>query len=239
MNVPPKDRNKVSYLNSQSRIDVSINVIFHNIRFLAWCASQLYKVISYSNKQGITTELIIVSECDQKLFEHYPKHKYIRCKEKEHIGVKRNMALEASRGRFICCFDSDDWFPKYRIKLCLELFEQLPSDVLAITTNRIFTYDIINKRSYYINCESESALFFKRALWKLKGKRFGTEGVKGEGNALINGGDVKLYIQNEYMMIIALRHSENTTTVPETKKDLGPIDEFLNDEEKYLLNHIL
>lgn len=220
-NIPPK---------------VSINLVFHNPRFIAWCNSQLHKVINYSNRNGITTELIICSELDPKLFEHYPKHKYLRCKDGEDVGVKRNMCLEASRGRFICCWDQDDWYAKYRLKLCLELFEQLPPDVLAITTNKIFCYDLIKKTSYYVSCESESALFFKRILWKQKGRRFGTYLKKGEGNALIDGEN--MYVNNEYLMVIALRHNENTSDIPDITKDLGNIDDITNEEEKELLKDL-
>lgn len=211
-------------------VKVSINVCFHNLRFLLWCQYQLQKLITYTNSKGISTELLICSECPEKYFEHYPKHTFVPCKEGETIGNKRNMLLERSKGQYICIVDSDDLQFKYRIKLQLELFERLPKDVTLTTTNRLMCYNISERRSYYVTCEAEGALFFKRT-----DARFGTEQI-GEGLALAKG--KRIYFENDHYLIIALQHSANTS-YKNFDMNLGDIDEYLDENEKELIKELI
>lgn len=214
---------------------VSINLCCYDTKRLPWVNYQLWKVMKYSNKKKIRMELLICSEIDPKLFEHFPKHKFIPCREGELIGVKRNLLLEASRGEYICVFDDDDWYPHYRIKLCLELMEMLPPDVDLITTNRLFCYNIAQGRSYYVTCESESALFFKRKIYYEEDRTFGTQQI-GEGLALAKG--KRIYFENDHVMIIALQHSSNTSE-KNTDMNLGKIDDILDPHEMELLETLI
>lgn len=215
---------------------VSINMCFHNTKFLAFANHQLRKLIYHTQKKGdARCELLICSECPKGLFEHYPKHKFIECRQGETIGNKRNMLLEASKGDYICIVDSDDLQMKYRIKLQLELLEMLSTKNCSIvTTNRLFCYNIAQNRSYYVTCEAEGALMFSRKLVD-EGRRFGTEQV-GEGLALAK--EQRIYFENDHYMMIALQHGDNTTT-KDFADDYGNIDDLLDETEKELIKDLI
>lgn len=213
---------------------VSINVCCYEVKRLVWANYQLHKLINYTNKKGIKTELLICSELDAKEFEQFPKHKLYPCKQGELIGNKRNILLKHSKGDYICIVDDDDFQCKYRIKMCLELFEYLPKDVHIITLNRLFCYNIKERRSYYVTCESEGALFFRRKIID-DGRRFGTQQI-GEGLELAKG--LRMYLENDNLIIIAIQHSSNTS-YKNYEANLGDIDDILDEHEKILINELI
>ena len=215
--------------------DISICCLLSREQLVPWCFYQIEKQRSYLKKKGITSEVLIITDCNLPIKNDYKK---INAGSANLIGSLRNKVCNEARGKYIAFIDDDDWYPEYRIHLqyvCLEFYNK---DINIATVDEYLCYDF--KETFVVRRASESCLFFrtkyyKKSLGFLNSNLNSNLNSIGEGQSFCSG--QKVYMENQIDMIVALRHGDNSSTINEKEvlcEGLHPELKF----DKYELNFL-
>jgi glycosyltransferase involved in cell wall biosynthesis/SAM-dependent methyltransferase len=80
-------------------------------------------------------ELVILDDGDDPVSDLIPSHpslRYLRTPRHRSLGVKRNVACEASRGDIILHWDDDDWYAPHRIRIQVEALQASGAELCGI-----------------------------------------------------------------------------------------------------------
>jgi glycosyltransferase involved in cell wall biosynthesis len=121
-------------------------------------------------------ELIILDDGTDKIYDlvpDLPEIKYVALSQKQTVGEKRNMAIEASRGDIILHWDDDDWMHPCRISYQVGNMLRTKTDVAGISkvlfydlyTSRLWLYEYSNRQRVWL---CGGSLCYQRTLWAKK-----------------------------------------------------------------------
>ena len=86
-------------------------------------------------------ELIVVDDGEDAIGDALPQDervRYVRLKERQTVGAKRNLACEQARGDIIAHWD-DDWHAPHRLRYQVEALQREKAEMCGI--NRLLFYD--------------------------------------------------------------------------------------------------
>lgn len=172
------------------------------------------------NKMNITTDCVVINQCDKKEYKKYKNFKIYSYKERG-ISISRNRAIEKATGDILLLCDDDVIYKSNYEEIILNAFKNNPeADVIFFnfdTINRISKTNKKNKRLYIYNSlryASYNIAFRKESIKKIKfNLLFGSnENFKGGEDTLFivdclkNG--LKLYSSTE--CIGTVNHEKST-----------------------------
>jgi tetratricopeptide (TPR) repeat protein len=106
-------------------------------------------------------ELVIVDDGGDAVADLIPAQaqiRYIRLDHKVSIGVKRNMAVEQSKGEIVVHWDDDDWYAANRISYQIEPLLAKQADVCGLETG--FIYDILEDTFWSCEAHLHAMMFY-------------------------------------------------------------------------------
>jgi len=106
-------------------------------------------------------ELVIVDDGSDSVADLIPAHtsiRYIRLDHKVSIGVKRNMAVEQSKGEIIVHWDDDDWYAANRISYQIEPLLAKQAEICGLETG--FIYDMLEDTFWSCEAHLHAIMFY-------------------------------------------------------------------------------
>lgn len=124
-------------------------------------------------QRGARSELVVVDDGDvpvDDLLPDDPRIRYVRLTERQVLGTKRNLAVEAARGEVIVHFDDDDWSHPDRLRVQLETLHA--GDVDACGLARMLWWDPERGEAWRYACPplrrpwvAGNTLAYRRDAW--------------------------------------------------------------------------
>jgi len=163
---------------------------------------------------------------------HPIKVDYRVYKTRSGIGEKRNRLVKNAKTKYVCFFDSDDFYFPQAIEYNYKLLKE--NNVKCVGSDKmLFTYSDDNFRMCGINCGNkihlihEATLFFDRK-WFFTTNRF-TKRNCGEGKRLFEGINPKyVAISDVKQVMICICHKDNT--VPKERFKVETNEQYLSDD---------
>ena len=120
------------------------------------------QAIQYFLRQDyLHRELVIVDDGSDAVADLIPAHaqiRYIRLDQKVSIGMKRNMAVEQSKGTIIVHWDDDDWYAANRISYQIKPLLAKQAEICGLETG--FIYDMIEDTFWSCEAYLHTMMFY-------------------------------------------------------------------------------
>jgi len=195
-----------------SRDFVSVVTPTYNRRKFLPMLIHLYKTQTYPKE---CRELIILDdslESNEDLIpKDYPNIRYIYQKEKMTLGEKRNKLNELAKGKFIICFDDDDYHYPERITYSVFKLEQEKKNIGGCTILDIYFSDLdkIYRFGPYAKNHGTNGTFIYRKSYLDKHKYDPTKNAQ-EEVAFTNNFSEEMTNLDTGKIILCISHDSNT-----------------------------
>jgi glycosyltransferase involved in cell wall biosynthesis len=167
----------------------------------------------YSNK-----ELVIIDDGNESvndLIPVDPSIRYFRLKNKQSVGIKRNLACEAARGDIIAHWDDDDWMSPRRLSYQIEALLQSNGEVCGL--QRMLFYQMFTGNTWFYSFSSPlsrlmagGSLVYTRDFWRAS--PFQPISL-GEDTRFIWGRPIEQAVYlSDFSIYVAIVHSNNTSS---------------------------
>tara|TARA_B100000424_G_C22917734_1_gene488301 strand:+ start:385 stop:1533 length:1149 start_codon:yes stop_codon:yes gene_type:complete len=169
---------------------------------------------------------------DLILEANIPQIKYIKLKEKQPLGKKRNMLHENSKGDFIVYMDDDDYYPPCRISHAIDMLLKHPKALCAGSSEIYIYFKHINQMiqfgPYGPNHATAGTFAFRREL--LKEHKYEDHAALAEEKAFLKNYTVPFVQLEPKKVILVFSHIHNTF---DKKKLLdNPHPKFVKNSDK-------
>src|SRR3954453_5311680 len=133
------------------------------------------QAIAYFLRQDYPrTELIVVDDGEESvpdLMPTDPRVRYLRLEQRTALGLKRNLAIQASRGELIAHWDDDDWMAVDRVSVQVAMLSEAGA---VVTGARDLLYYHISAGQAWRYCGDANTrtwplggtLVYQRAVWQ-------------------------------------------------------------------------
>jgi len=186
-------------------------------------------IIDDSDNDGDDNNLLEEMENVDTILEMLPKDylergiKYIKLKERQTTGAKRNIGVENASHDIIIFMDDDDYYPVNSFKLrVLELLDN-KKDCVACTSVGCFDINkfisLVNTYPFELAMDQRiiaASLCFYKSFWKECG--FGDKFI-GECRQFIKGRENRVYEISSTGIMVALLHNRNLKPNLKTNKE--------------------
>tara|TARA_A100001015_G_scaffold62775_1_gene69258 strand:+ start:60 stop:1208 length:1149 start_codon:yes stop_codon:yes gene_type:complete len=141
-----------------------------------------------------------------------PQIKYIKLKEKQPLGKKRNMLHENSKGDFIVYMDDDDYYPPCRVSHAIDMLLKHPKALCAGSSEIYIYFKHINQMiqfgPYGPNHATAGTFAFRREL--LKEHKYEDHAALAEEKAFLKNYTVPFVQLEPKKVILVFSHIHNT-----------------------------
>lgn len=160
-------------------------------------------------------EWIIIDDGTDKiedLVKHIPQVKYFKYDKKMHLGEKRNLMHDKSKGDILVYMDDDDYYPPDRISHAVQRLLETPQALCAGSSIVYIWFKHINKMwqfgPYGPNHATAGTFAFKRELLKLT--RYEDNAALAEEKHFLKNYTIPFVQLDPFKSILCFSHQHNT-----------------------------
>jgi len=177
----------------------------------------LLHIFDYQDYPKDRRELIIIDdspESNQDIIDKYKKDnnvRYIYFKKKLNLGKKRNMLNKMAKGKYIVCFDDDDYYPPNRVKSAVQKMRATKSNLCGSTTLYVFVTQTnkIYKFGPYgpLHCTNGTMAYHREIL---KTNHYEDHADKAEESFFLKKYTTPLVQMDPFNVMLCISHDKNT-----------------------------
>lgn len=197
----------------------------------------LIKIWLNQNYDLLNRELIIIDDSeifygDKIKWCNIPGFvKFYYSKNKINIGKKRNLLNRLSNGKWLVCYDDDDYYFENRLNYCINLLKE--NNKLIGGSSKLYLYSPINNIIYSSkffgknHCTNATLIYYYTLLIPPKNLFYCDDNTKNEEKFFLKNYLIDIYQFNSLKIIIVIAHLLNTVNKYDllsnfTKTSLNP-----------------